>query len=135
MAYTPNTWATGDTITATKLNNIEQGIVDLVNSSPHYVDTTYNDSKGGYEINEPLADLAEICEDGQTLITTGDLYHVELYVYASPFGNEYEVGVTAQIHIEPGYTPPLLVYEVYEWDSEQSVLTENFINYTLTPAT
>jgi hypothetical protein len=26
MAYTPNTWATGDTITAQKLNNMEQGI-------------------------------------------------------------------------------------------------------------
>lgn len=26
MAYTPNTWATGDTITAAKLNNMEQGI-------------------------------------------------------------------------------------------------------------
>lgn len=28
MSYTPNTWQTGDTITATKLNNIEQGISD-----------------------------------------------------------------------------------------------------------
>lgn len=26
MSYTPNTWQTGDTITATKLNNMEQGI-------------------------------------------------------------------------------------------------------------
>ena len=26
MAYTPNTWAAGDTITAQKLNNMEQGI-------------------------------------------------------------------------------------------------------------
>ena len=28
MAYTPNTWAAGDTITAQKLNNMEQGISD-----------------------------------------------------------------------------------------------------------
>lgn len=28
MAYTPNTWATDDTITADKLNNIEQGIAN-----------------------------------------------------------------------------------------------------------
>lgn len=28
MSYTPNTWTTGDTITATKLNNIEQGIAN-----------------------------------------------------------------------------------------------------------
>lgn len=28
MAYTPTTWTTGDTITATKLNKIEQGIAN-----------------------------------------------------------------------------------------------------------
>lgn len=28
MSYTPTTWTTGDTITATKLNKIEQGIAD-----------------------------------------------------------------------------------------------------------
>lgn len=28
MAYTPTNWTTGDTITATKLNKIEQGIAD-----------------------------------------------------------------------------------------------------------
>lgn len=28
MAYTPTTWATGDTVTATKLNKIEQGIAN-----------------------------------------------------------------------------------------------------------
>ena len=48
MSYTPTTWTTGDTITATKLNKMEQGIADgggLV----HYTDTsgtldcTYND--------------------------------------------------------------------------------------------
>ena len=29
MAYTPTTWSSGDTITATKLNKIEQGIVGV----------------------------------------------------------------------------------------------------------
>lgn len=32
MSYTPNTWSTGDTITAAKLNNIEQGIVSAENN-------------------------------------------------------------------------------------------------------
>ena len=31
MTYTPNTWATGDTITAEKLNNMEQGIANAGN--------------------------------------------------------------------------------------------------------
>lgn len=30
MSYTPNTWAAGDTITAQKLNNMEQGIANAV---------------------------------------------------------------------------------------------------------
>lgn len=32
MSYTPTNWSTGDTITATKLNNIEQGIssIDMI---------------------------------------------------------------------------------------------------------
>lgn len=39
MSYTPTTWVTGDTITATKLNKMEQGIADsggydLVLSAP-----------------------------------------------------------------------------------------------------
>lgn len=41
MSYTPTTWTTGDTITATKLNKMEQGIADgggydLVLSVPYY---------------------------------------------------------------------------------------------------
>lgn len=31
MAYTPTTWATGDTITSTKLNKMEQGIANAGN--------------------------------------------------------------------------------------------------------
>ncbi|WP_420222864.1 phosphoenolpyruvate synthase [Pediococcus acidilactici] len=29
MAYTPNNWSAGDTITSSKLNNIEQGIANV----------------------------------------------------------------------------------------------------------
>lgn len=34
MAYTPTTWTTGDTITASALNKIEQGIADGGGGSP-----------------------------------------------------------------------------------------------------
>lgn len=33
MSYTPTTWVTGDTITATKLNNMEQGIANAGGTS------------------------------------------------------------------------------------------------------
>ena len=28
MAYTPTTWVTGDTVTATKMNKLEQGVAN-----------------------------------------------------------------------------------------------------------
>lgn len=131
MAYTPTTWVTGDTITAVKLNNMEQGIA---NSYLYYVGTTYDDTKGGCEIDEPLADLAQICESGRICKTTGDIYDAEIKVASAPWGG-YWVDVVPQITIEPGYTPPRLVYLTYEWDATQSVLIESTLSYSLTPTT
>lgn len=41
MSYIPNTWSTGDTITAAKLNNIEQGIASVENNN--------NNNNGGWD--------------------------------------------------------------------------------------
>ena len=59
MAYTPNTWAAGDTITAQKLNNMEQGIADaggaLVGFTNHNMGGTYSDIEfGAAEVKEAL---------------------------------------------------------------------------------
>ena len=50
MAYTPTTWVTGDTVTATKMNKIENGIANAGGGGlVHYtvtsgtLDCTYND--------------------------------------------------------------------------------------------
>lgn len=50
MSYTPTTWTTGDTITATKLNKIEQGIASagggvsgLCTVTNGTMDKSYND--------------------------------------------------------------------------------------------
>lgn len=131
MAYTPTTWVTGDTITAVKLNNMEQGIAA---SGTLFVETAYNDTKGGFEIITPLADIATATADGRICKTTGDLYNYEISVYSAPWGG-YWVTCPPHIEIEKDYTPPLLVYLTHEWDSEQSVLIESSVNYTLTPAT
>ena len=50
MSYTPNTWSNGDTITAAKLNNIEQGIVSVENNSGGWdaiIRLTHADNSGG----------------------------------------------------------------------------------------
>ena len=43
-SYTPTTWVTGDTITATKLNNLEQGIQNATNTNKLYLCTDTNDT-------------------------------------------------------------------------------------------
>ena len=62
MAYTPTVWASGDTIDATKLNKIEQGIanagsvmvVDCTTSSPYTLDHTFADIYNALRAGTPV---------------------------------------------------------------------------------
>lgn len=65
MAYTPTNWATGDTVTATKLNKIEQGIANAGSGTPLVVtvtesgadlicDATFNDVKDAMDASQPV---------------------------------------------------------------------------------
>ena len=72
MAYTPTVWANGDTIDATKLNKIEQGIAGAtsvpiikVNTNNvsgtvfvHFAYVTYNASTGEYDVVKTLNTVA-----------------------------------------------------------------------------
>ena len=61
MAYTPTNWATGDTVTATKLNKLEQGVANA--GSAMIVDTNgeYTGNVGEFYYNETLnATFAQI---------------------------------------------------------------------------
>lgn len=52
MPYEPNTWATGDVITADKLNHIEQGISGIVfhiTSQDNTLDATYGEIKSALD--------------------------------------------------------------------------------------
>ena len=55
MAYTPTAWATGDTVTATKLNKIENGIANA-GSALIVTDTNGTLDKTFAEIYDALAD-------------------------------------------------------------------------------
>lgn len=62
MAYTPTVWASGDTIDATKLNKIEQGIanagsmmiVDCPDTSPYTLDHTFADIYNALRAGTPV---------------------------------------------------------------------------------
>lgn len=47
MSYTPNTWATGDTITAAKLNNMENGIANAGSGWDAIIRLTHAENSGG----------------------------------------------------------------------------------------
>lgn len=70
MAYTRTTWSTGDTITATKLNNIEQGIVNLDNAS--------GGGGGGSSSSELLVTVTKSTSGGSTSYTMDKTY-AEIY--------------------------------------------------------
>ncbi len=46
MSYTPTTWATGDTITAAKLNNMEDGIANAGGGWDAIIRLTHADNSG-----------------------------------------------------------------------------------------
>ncbi len=56
MAYTPTVWATGDIITAEKLNKAEQGIAD---ASEYVVPMTYDGETFTYTLGTSFNELKE----------------------------------------------------------------------------
>lgn len=55
MAYTPTTWVTGDTVTATKLNKLEQGVANAGN----VMIVTGSYINGDYTLDKTVQELYE----------------------------------------------------------------------------
>lgn len=67
MAYTPTTWVTGDTVTATKMNKMEQGIADSGSGYDAEV-YAYHDNNSSHDweftiIRGTFSDLASKIDD------------------------------------------------------------------------
>lgn len=84
MAYTPTEWANGDTITAAKLNNMEQGIEDAF-VAPEVTAADQGkvltvDSSGDWAAAAPEKEVASISADVvvnlSTMQPTGEVLHV-----------------------------------------------------------
>lgn len=102
MAYTPTTWATGDTITATKLNNIESGVQEVSSS---YTPTTWATGD---------------------VITATKLNNIEQGI-ANAGGNPYEyLGIEFVTVTITGSTPPEEGDPVTEIKADCSILIDDF---------
>ena len=63
MTYTPTTWNTGDTITASALNKIEQGIADG-GAGGLVVNVTYSYTRGAFTMDATYAEIYEAMKAG-----------------------------------------------------------------------
>ena len=128
MAYTPNTWATGDTITAARLNNMEQGIA---NSGVFRIEATWDDDAGGYVLDKTLAEISAAYSSGRTCKIYGEVVS-EISISETPFGQRWTF--QASTYVDPYTTPPLLSYTTYDLNESTGVITATEYQYTLTPA-
>ena len=99
MSYTPTEWECGDTITAAKMNKIEQGIADASNNGGvlivHTAQQTVGDSLF-LVMDKTMSELLEAYEAGKTIIVeepdlTGmnDGVAIRLYVSKLHIANNY----------------------------------------------
>ena len=103
MSYNKTTWQNGDTITAEKLNNIEEGIEKNINNikivkisaeyengtAKYYSDTSYNELKEIQELGIPIIvnNLNEFYNIEQIIINGS--YSVSLNFYKIQPENDY----------------------------------------------
>ena len=83
MSYTPTTWTTGDTITATKLNKIEQGIA---NAGGGGVASVWLSATGFAASSKTYGHIVTAYRDDNTWIVCDDNESswIILYGYATP---------------------------------------------------
>lgn len=68
MAYTPTTWATGDTITATKMNKIENGIANAGVGGTEVVIIYMPNSTIGYQAEGNFASCLAKVQNGEPIL-------------------------------------------------------------------
>ena len=66
MSYTPTTWAAGDTVTATKLNNMETGIGNAVNKFVVTLTPTALDYSG--TMDKTVAEIYAAYQAGKQIV-------------------------------------------------------------------
>ena len=81
MSYTPTTWAAGDTVTATKLNNMETGIGNAVNKFIVTLTPTAADFSG--TMDKTVAEIYAAYQAGKQIVFrlhTAETASIDVYV-------------------------------------------------------
>ena len=102
MAYTPTNWTTGDTITATKLNKLENGVANAGSA----LICTCNNSGSGSVLDKTVQEIYDALENG------------------TPVYIRYLYGTLPTDYISNGYLAPIIkVYGYAYSDSIRIVAT------------
>ena len=131
MSYTPTTWQTGDTVTATKLNNMETGIENAANAFIVTLTPTALDYSG--TMDKTVAEISGAFEAGRKIV---------FRVLTS--ATEYmDVDCTARWHQSATYpsfnafiansTNNILIFAYTETTNDGSKNTYSTAIYPLTP--
>lgn len=121
MAYTPNTWATGDTITAAKLNNMEQGIANA-GGGAYVVNVTLNDSTHTMTCDKAASAIYTASQSGIVLFNFS-------YTEFSAQITESGVLLVAIINQEQGYDNLYTFVVQFKYDNLSCQFTGEGDNY------
>lgn len=97
MSYTPTTWQSGDVITSTKLNKLEQGVADSImivectTTSPYTLDHTFSEIFETFRSNIPvyIRVARDAGSDWSTKYSPSITMAPILYIYK--YGNTYRI--------------------------------------------
>lgn len=142
MAYTPTTWANGDTITAANLNKMEQGIagatpivVNLSTNSPYTLDRTFTEIYNALRAGTPvyILYLFNAGSDWASQYDSSVLYLPVVYAYK--YNDVYRVVATCQATFTVGGTsavplPAEFVFSAANATAYPTYLRKGYPNYT-----
>ncbi len=149
MSYTPTTWMTGDTITATKLNKLEQGVAngggyDLVIASRAGINTgvqsinSWSIIEGSIEAceekldnNEPINAIVIIWDQQWSIDPPNDMkYFLPLTYFHGPYCTLRFGGIVNESAPNSNslLNSPVYIYVNFKYDSSTKALTHAHYN-------
>lgn len=97
MAYTPTTWVTGDTVTATKMNKLEQGVANAGGGVD--VQVWQVDSSGTLHAEGDFASALAKASAGKPLVAVMYSGLPPTFYYSTVLGTVYESAHPDQIKL------------------------------------
>lgn len=101
MAYTPTTWATGDIVTAEKLNKLERGVADAGGYPVIEFALSYNSENEEYEVSACSMTPDEVATN---IKTTGDVFELRLKYASGTESFLYPNGFAHMVQPHLGYS-------------------------------